>query len=500
MTNFLDMLKNEAQLAFTENGALTNSTSQSDCLDLFFRMGGMRFADEEAIEETVLRAYAEDPVKTMKILFYGRDIRGGLGERRFFRTAIGALANRAPEAVMRNVHLFSEYGRFDDLLSLLGTPCEDAAIAVIRARLETDLTDMEQGKQISLMAKWLPSVNASSAETCATGRYIAKMLGMRPADYRKMLSKLRRYTGIIENCLRESDYTFDYETQTSGAMFKYRKAFLRNDGERYEAYLEQVHSGKATMHADTLYPYQIVRAVLDQTTRSYFHDNTIQMERTERRALDAAWKNLPAYGCTKENTIAVVDGSGSMYTGDALRPVDAAMSLGIYFAEHNNGLFAGHFITFSSRPQLVKVKGADIAEKVVNCMKYNDISNTNLEAVFMLILQTALKNRAGQSEMPEKLVIISDMEFDRCIIGGNDQTLFAKMRKLYTYYGYRLPEIVFWDVASRQQNIPVTFSETGAALVSGASPSVFDMITGGTISPEIIMNRIIESPRYALVS
>lgn len=500
MARFLDLLKNEMQLTVTENGALTYRTSNSKCLDLFFLMGGMRGADEKTIEEVVLHAYKEDPRKAMKILFYGRDVRGGLGERRFFRIAIRAIAAYAPEAVKRNLHLFAEYGRYDDLLALLGTSCEDGAIAVIRERLTADVRDMEQEKQVSLLAKWLPSVNASSQETCTQGRYIAKKLGMLPAEYRKTLAKLRRYTGIIENCLRESDYTFDYETQTSGAMFKYRKAFIRNDGERYGAYLEQVHAGKANLNTQTLYPYQIVRACLEHTNYGYCRNGVIDMEQTERSALDAAWKNLPEFGCTKENAIAVIDGSGSMYGGGPLRPVDAAMSLGIYFAEHNKGTFAGHYITFSQRPKLVKVEGADIAEKVVNCAQHNEVANTNLEAVFELILKTAIVNRAKQADMPAKVYIISDMEFDRCIVGGNDMTLFEQAARRYAKYGYKLPQVVFWNVASRHQNIPVTFAQTGAALVSGASPSVFDMLAGGDLSPEIIMNRIIESPRYALVS
>lgn len=500
MAHFLDLLKNEMKYGVTENGALTYKTSDSECLDLFFRMGGMRGADEQTIADTVRRAYNEDPVKTMKILFYGRDIRGGLGERRFFRIAVRAMAAYAPEAVERNLKLFAEYGRYDDLLALLGTPCEEGAIAVIRERLTADVRDMEDGKQVSLLAKWLPSVNASSKATCANGRYLAKKLGMLPAEYRKTLAKLRRYTGIIENCLRESDYTFDYETQTSGAMFKYRRAFIRNDGERYGAYLEQVHAGKANLNTQTLYPYQIVRACLNHTNYGYCRNGVIDMEQTERSALDAAWKNLPEFGCTKENAIAVIDGSGSMYGGDALRPVDAAMSLGIYFAEHNKGVFAGHYITFSQHPKLVKVEGADIAEKVVNCAQHNEVANTDLKAVFELILKTAVLNHAKQADMPVKVYIISDMEFDRCVVGGIDMTLFEHAAKRYAKFGYKLPQVVFWNVASRHENIPVTYAQTGAALVSGASPSVFDMLAGGDLSPEIIMNRIIDSPRYALVS
>ena len=183
-----------------------------------------------------------------------------------------------------------------------------------------------------------------------------------------------------------------------------------------------------------------------------------------------------------------------------VRPIDAALSLGIYFAEHNKGAFANHFITFSATPRLVEIKGADIAEKTRFCSTFNEMSNTNLEAVFDLILSAAVRNNVPQSELPERVYIISDMEFDYCIMGGNDLTLFTAMRKKFRHHGYKLPDIVFWNVNARNDNFPVTMSETGAALVSGFSPAIFDMIAGGDISPEIVMNSVIESERYKQIS
>lgn len=490
----LNFLKKEANVTYTENGARTHTSSGTDCLDLFFRAGGMRAASEQEIADVVRRAFVEDPVKTLKILFYVRDVRGGLGERRFFRIAMQTIAGMEPEAVIRNLSLFAEYGRFDDLCALLGTPCGSAAVEVIRKQLEADRAGMAQGEPISLLAKWLPSVNASAAETVAQARRLAKALGLHEKQYRKTLSALRRYTDIIENRLREADYTFDYAKQSSGAMFKYRKAFFRNDGERYAAYLRSVERGEAVLHADTLYPYDIVRACFG----TYGRPAALSGE--ERRALNAAWNHLPAFGSAEENALAVVDGSGSMYmTGVSPRPADVALSLGIYFAEHNQGAFRNHFITFSQHPQLVEIKGKDIAEKAGYCASFNEVANTDLGAVFALILHTAVKHRLKQRDLPKKLYIISDMEFDRCVIGGCDDTVFSQMRRSYAAYGYTLPEIVFWNVASRNRNVPVTRSQTGAALVSGASPAVFDMVIGGEITPELIMNRVIESDRYAKV-
>lgn len=486
----LDFLKQENNLTYTENGAMTHSTSGNNCLDLFFRAGAMRTADEKDISDTVIRAYAENSEKTMKIVFYTRDVRGGLGERRFFRTAIKTLSGFAPEAVKRNILYFAEYGRFDDLLILLGTSCESEAVAEIKKQLDSDIEAMNNNETVSLLAKWLPSVNATSAETKATGKKLSRLLGMNEKKYRHTLSSLRKYIDIIENRMRVSDYTFDYSKQTSGAMFKYRKAFIRNDNERYTSYLESVQNGEEKLNTSTLYPYEIVR-------RCYNDD----IGRAEKKSLAVTWDNLPAYGNSDENAIAVIDTSGSMTWSNysSVRPIDVALSLGIYFAEHNTGRFANHFITFSESPRLIEIKGRDIYEKVRYCHTFSEIANTDLEAVFNLILTTAVKNKVPQKELPSKIYIISDMEFDYCIEGGNSTPLFNAMKTKYENYGYKLPDVIFWNVESRQSNMPVNISDTGATLVSGFSPVVFDMAISGELSPETIMEQVLSSERYAVI-
>lgn len=486
----LKLLKAENNMAYTENGALTNRSSMSHCVDLFFTAGAMRNQAEETIENAVVKAYCENPEKTMKIIFFARDVRGGLGERRFFRTAVKALAKLAPEAVKRNIPLFGEYGRYDDLCVLLDTCCENEAVQEINRILNADVEAMANCKDVTLLAKWLPSVNASSAKTVSQAKKLCRKLGMHEKEYRRTLAALRNYIDIIENRLREYDYTFDYSKQPSKAMFKYRKAFMRNDSERYGAFIKRVINGEENLHASTLFPYEIVRQAYSCQSQA------------ERASLDAAWRSLVSFGNSKENgnAIAVIDGSGSMTCGGDVRPIDAALSLGIYFAEHNKGAFANHFITFSEHPQLVEIKGDDIVSKVSCCCRYDEVANTDLEAVFDLILSTAVKNKVPQSQLPSRLYIISDMEFDWCIEGGNNLTLFNAMKKKYARFGYALPEIIFWNVNSRRQNIPVTFSETGAALVSGFSPAIFDMVKSGEISPEIVMDNIIYSKRYEKVS
>lgn len=484
----LNHLKNEANKTYTENGAVTHAGTLSDCLDLFATIGAIRRESDEEIITRFSRAYAENADISMKILFFGRDVRGGLGERRVFRVIVNWLASHEPAALRRNIALIPEYGRFDDLVALMGTACEKDALAVIRVQLRKDMVSQEG---VSLLAKWLPSVNASNAETVRMGQKIARALGMTDAEYRRTLVKLRARIRIIENNLREKDYTFDYSAQPSKAMFKYRAAFIRNDGERYGAFMEQVEKGEKTLHTGTLLPYEIIVPCVQP-----WGDPVLSAE--ERKAMDVTWNALEDF-TSGENAIVVVDGSGSMYGGDKPMPAAVAMSLGIYYAERNTGAFKGHFITFSENPRLVEIKGRDIVEKVRYCMGYNEVANTNIQRVFELLLNAALKNRVPQEEMPARIYIVSDMEFDWCAQDAG-LTNFEYAKLLFAENGYKLPEVMFWNVASRHTNQPVTMNEQGVALVSGCTPRIFSMVAGGTMSPYAVMMEVLESERYARIS
>lgn len=491
----LNPLKNESNLTLTENGATTYASTQSNCLDLFASIGALRRESDEEIVTRFSRAFAENSDIAMKIIFFGRDVRGGLGERRVFRVIVKWLANHEPAALRRNIALIPEYGRFDDLVKLMGTACEKDALAVIREQLHKDLASKEG---VSLLAKWLPSVNASNAQTVRMGKKIARALNMTDAEYRRTLVKLRARIRIIENNLREKDYTFDYGSQPSKAMFKYRAAFIRNDGERYGAFLDQVDKGEKTLHTGTLSPYEIIAPCVEG------HCGYLRLSDEERKAMDVTWNALEDFtprspGGIGENALVVVDGSGSMYGSNQPTPATVAMSLGIYFAEHNTGAFKGHFITFSENPRLVEIKGRDIVEKVRYCMGYNEVANTNIQRVFELILRTAVKNRVPQEEMPARIYIVSDMEFDWCAQDAS-MTNFEYAKKLFAENGYKLPEVVFWNVASRNQQQPVTMNEQGVALVSGCTPRIFSMVASGNMSPYTVMMEVLESERYARIA
>ena len=255
----LKFLKKEANMTYTENGAATYRSTQSEYLDLFATIGALRRESDEEITNRFLRAYAEDADLAMKTLFFARDIRGGIGERRVFRTILKWLASNEPQSLEKNIQYIAEYGRYDDLLALMGTTCEGKALQHIKKQLAADCAALESGDSVSLLAKWLPSVNASNDDTVRKAKRIARATGMNDAQYRKTLSALRAKISIIENHLREKDYTFDYSKQPSKAMFKYRKAFMRNDGERYGTFMNQVAEGVEQIHTGALTPYEMIK-------------------------------------------------------------------------------------------------------------------------------------------------------------------------------------------------------------------------------------------------
>ena len=486
----LQYLKEEANKVYTENGAVTNESTGNFCLDFFATVGAIRRESDSEIQSRFVRAYMENKDIATKILFFARDIRGGLGERRVFRVLLEWLANNEQETVIKNLTYVAEYGRFDDLLVLMGTPCEKDMLAVLKVQYDADIKAMEEKKEVSLLAKWLPSVNASNKQTVMTARKIAKYFSMTDEAYRKSLVKLRAYIRIIENNLREKDYTFDYEKQPSKAMFKYRKAFIRNDNERYNEFISKVQKGEAKLNASTLAPYELVEPFMQGYSMR-------KLTKQEQASINATWNSLPDYG-SNENAIAVIDTSGSMYCTGKPIPASVALSLGIYFAEHNKGYFKNHFIEFSARPQLIEIKGETFADKLRYLASFNEVANTNIEAVFGLILKAAVKNKLPQSELPSKLYLISDMEFDMAVDNA-ELSNFENAKVKFERFGYNLPDIVFWNVASRNKQQPVVKNDTGVVLVSGCTPKLFSMVVSGEMNPLVFMMEVIESERYAKI-
>ena len=483
MTNFINELKKETNFTTTENGAVAYKSTLNACLDAFGSLGAMRHTYEGRIIEIFSKAFYEDRETAMRMLFYMRDIRGGQGQRRIFREIVKWLAKSYPQLVIENLKNFLEFGRGDDLLCLLDCKwTKPQVLKFIATQIQEDMVAKKLKKPCSLLAKWLPSENASSAETKRYANIIRKGLGYTPRQYRKTLSTLRAYLEVVETKMSANEWEkIDYAAVPSKASINYANAFYNHDCERYKDFV--FNDAVKKVNAEALFPVDIVHKIMDRSRK---------IDQIKSALYDAMWKKLPNYLEGKEETgICVVDVSGSM-TG---LPMEVAISLGMYNADKCKGAYKNHFITFSDIPELVEITGKDIVEKVRNIEDANWDMNTNLEAVFDLILKTAIKSNCSETDMPSKLYIISDMQFDEA--GGEidyktwtykPRKPFMKvMEEKYNAAGYKMPSIVYWNVSASdcgmfQQTIDDGYN---CCMVSGYSPSLFKSIIEGTTYEEV---------------
>lgn len=507
MSNFMNAVKqtmnNEFNYAVTENGALGYRTTGKELLDLNFVVASLRRASPTEIANRFTKAFFEDKVTAMKWLFFARDVRGGLGERRLFRTILADMAQNNPKYIIPLIELIPEYGRYDDLWCLLDTPLADKVLSVVANQLTEDIQNLSEGKHISLLAKWLPSVNAHSNDRKRYAKKIYQYMGVNERDYRRAVSRLRTSLDIVEKKMSTKHWSdIAYESVPSRANLIYNAAFLRNDEERRREFLSKLEKGEAKINAGTLFPHDIVHKYMSGRGWS-------SAVGSYDAAIEGMWKALPdtVQGCG--NTIVVADGSGSMTStvGGNVTALDVANALAIYFAERSSGQFKDNYITFSHRPQLVDLsKGKNLREKLQIALKHNEVADTNVEAVFDLILTTAVNNHMTQDELPQNILIISDMEFNSCATCGSsdryghsrpDARLFNVIAQRYENAGYKMPRLVFWNVNSRTGTIPVTENDLGVALVSGFSPNIVKMVMSGKTDPYECLLETLNTERYA---
>lgn len=485
----LNHLNNHFNETTTANGAQAFKTSKSAVLDLFSQGGAMRNHSESEIKTLFSKAYAENPLLAMKTLFYLRDIKGGQGERNFFRQSIKHLALHNADSLRKNLHLVSEFGRYDDLLVLLDTSLKSDVISLVKEQLDADL----KSENPSLLGKWLPSENASSHTTKKYAKTIREGLGLTPKQYRKTLSKLRKQISIVESKLTEKRYEdIDYSKLPSKAGMQYRQAFFRNDEGRYTSFLDSLSKGEVKINAGTLYPNDIVGKILNSTRYSWHsHDVTEQ----EIKLFEGQWQNLPNFiGEKSEDSIVMADVSGSMVG----TPMEVAIALAMYIAERNEGAYKDHFLTFSSNPQLVKIQGSNIVEKVNNISKADWGMSTNIEKALRTVLNVAVKNNLSNDEVVKKIYIISDMQFDSATRG--QANIFGNMKHEFATHGYDFPNIVFWNV-NAYGNQPMTMNAQGVQLVSGFSPSILaQLLNADGKTPYDFMLDVIDSERYEKVT
>ena len=416
------------------------------------------------------------------------------------------LAREFPDKVRKLLPLIAEYGRWDDLLCLLGTDTvKNDVVDIVKNQLTQDMVNMKAGKSVSLAAKWCFSENTSSANTRKKAEILRTSLGITPRQYRKMLSALRKYIDVTERKMSANQWeNIKYEAVPSRANLVYNSAFLRHDEERRREYLGKLEKGETKINASVLFPHDIVHKYMDGFGYG-FHVGPLDS------ALEGMWKALPNTVKEGEGTIVVADGSGSMTLRIGKTQISAwevAHALAIYFAERLPVPYKDQYITFSSKPQLVKLGGAGtLRGKLQIASQHDECANTNIEAVFDLILGTAIKNKLTQNEMPKNILIISDMEFDGatngrgwgCNFRSPSKALFDEIALKYRRAGYQLPRLVFWNVNSRTGAIPVKENDLGVALVSGFSPNVAKMVMSGKLDPMDALMDALNAPRYDAV-
>lgn len=469
----IDALRTEN--ARTENGALTNETSLNNCVDLFFTIGASRNSSKKSKIITFNKAFNENPLMALKILFWVRDVRGGAGERNTFTEIIQSIGNRRPDLIEKNISLIPEYGRWSDVLVLLDTKSDNFALNLIKEGISS---------RDNLCAKWLPRCSGKNYTKRRWANKIRKFLGLSPKEYRKLLSTSK----VVENLMCDNRFDeIEYSKVPSKAMSRYMNSFSRNDEYRFESYLESLKKGESKINSGAVYPYDIIQ--------------NLKFGKSDGAELQ--WNALPNFmEGNDEMILPLVDVSGSMDVAiggnENLRAMDVAISLGLYISERNIGPFKDSFITFSRRPQMHVLNGG-LSDRYSQLKRADWGMNTNFTSVFKLILEKANEFELPQSEMPKKVLVLSDMQFDMAD-GRYDVTNHKYIKRLYKESGYEMPQIVYWNLNARTGSFPVTINETDCCLISGFSPSILKSVLGGDeMTPMSIMLKTINNERYSKI-
>ena len=500
----LNAVKEATNVTRTENGAVTRNTTMSALLDLFGTGAAYRTRSESDCIVLFQKAFDENPVYALKCLFYLRDARGGQGERRFFRVVTKWLADNKTAVMKRNLKYVPEFGRWDDLYAFIGTALEKDAFDLMGEQFVLDL----QCKTPSLLAKWLKSENTSSAQSRALATKTRKAFGLTPREYRKSLSVLRARINVLERLMSAGQWDkIEFDKIPSKAGLVYRNAFARHDVERMRAdkdavtYKDFMQDKNTKVNAKALYPYEVVAKATNYSGMNYVWDRSENCDPVERAAINKYWDNLEDYfNGASLDALCMIDTSGSMWGSDASAPINVAISIGLYAAERARGPFHGHYISFSSRPQLIETYGSDFVDKVERIYSTNLCENTNIEAAFDMLLDTAIKSHCRQNDLPKTIIVVSDMQFDRQRdhYGNSNATLMENIAYKWQRAGYQMPELVYWNAQARGNNVIPMQAKDGITFVSGFSPVLFEQIMKGKTGYDLMMDKL-NSERYECI-
>lgn len=468
MNKLVNAIKEASSLTYTENGDYTYSTSMNAVVDLFFHGPAYRARSEDEMISLFDNAYKQDPYLALRTLLWLRDVRGGAGERKFFRVICDYLSSSNKEAATIVMSKVGEVGRYDDLLSFR---------AMIDEALDKFADALRYPETATLAAKWAPK--ESSKKNKEIARYFAEKLGLSPKQYRKMISE---YNKVVETQMCDKNWdAIEYGKIPSKAASKYTKAFSRNDSGRYNEYISKLEKGEEKINAGAIFPYDVIKT-------------------SNKKVANEMWKALPNFVPEDTSFLPIIDVSGSMEWASVsagTTPMDVAISLGIYLAQRNNGDFKNCYLTFSSNPELKMLR------KNTNIMDlYNEVKgdnwggSTDLDASFRLILHYAKQANVPAEDMPKNLLVLSDMEFNSGTRFGG--TAYQRAKTYFAEAGYEIPNIVWWNIASRNNSTPVLSKENGTALVGGCSPSIVKNICNGKFNPEDILMKTIMNKKYDL--
>ena len=480
MSTFVNAVKN--QEARTENGMKARASTADALVDLFFKIGASR---GQNIIPAFAAAFAQDRSLALRIALWARDVRGGAGERKIFRDILAWLEKHDTDAAMALLNKTPLVGRWDDLQVVT----EDALKQHVFKQLQTALEEKN-----GLAAKWTPRKGDFAVQ-------FRNYLGWSPKRYRKTLVGL---TKVVEQQMCAKNWNeINYNHVPSVAAKRYRKAFFKNDKERFESYVNALTKGEkfegqvAKINASAIFPYDVLKGWIPYSPYTVKEDSKAELD-----AMIAQWEALPNY-IQDGNILPLVDVSGSMTSSynngmtSGLTPLIVAVSLGLYCADKNKGKFKDTFLTFSESPQLLHLNG-NIVQKINQMVSSKWGMNTDLHKALDKILKTAKDAGVPQEEMPSTLLILSDMQFDSCV--RHDDSAIQMMRRKYEEAGYQMPQVIFWNLNARD-NVPVKFDETGTALVSGFSPSILKAILSQDheqFTPRGMMMKVIMNERYAV--
>ena len=469
--NFANAVKMNTNTKFTENGARAYTTQGNALTDLFAQIGALRPRTEQEVARKYAEAFSVNPLLATKMLFYAGNVRGGLGERRTFRTCLRWLAENHPSIVIKNAALIPHFNRWDSMFVLVGTAAEKEMWKVIADQLNSDMAAVAASKTtrkpqpISLLAKWMPTETASAKDTRDLAFHAMRNLGLTPRAYRKVLTALRKHLKVVEATMSAREWqAIQYAQVPSYAMKNYRKAFAKHDPDGFAAYKTSLVKGETKVNASTLFPYDLVA---QYSCGGYDGRNC-----REDTIVEAQWKALPNYVSGENNILIMADVSGSMYG----RPMDTSVGLATYFAQRNKGAYRNLYMSFTNDPHFIELKeGATLADCVRRLYSTDVGYNTNLEKAFDYILRHAIANGVSNEEMPTALVVVSDMEIDR-YMRQNRMDFVDAMKTKFARYGYDLPTLICYNVEAR--NDTFLSKGDGVLYVSGQSASTFRELCG----------------------